>query len=292
MIIPVNKPAGMTSHDVVAKIKRAMKNAEKIGHTGTLDPMCTGVLPVLTGKYTKLSDLLPSDKAYRCGILLGKTTDTQDVTGNILTESDEVVSEDEFKAVLPHFIGEQRQVPPMYSAIKKDGVPRYKLARKGIEIEREARIITIYDIVYESSPAENEFVFTVKCSSGTYIRTLCEDIGRKLGCGACMESLERILSNGFSLEQAHSLEEVIEAAGEGTLEKLSCDCESAFSQLKSVTIPENGLKYYLNGGVIAFDRVGFSASEGTLCRAYSENSRFLGLAAAQKDGIKNIWSEL
>ena len=191
-ILAFDKPYKWTSFDVVGKarwllcLQLGLKKL-KVGHTGTLDPMCTGVLPVLTGNYTKLSDYFPSNKAYVCKICLGVVTDTEDITGQILETSEKNISEDEFKSVLYDFIGNINQVPPMYSSIKKNGVPLYKLARKGVQIEREPRSVTVYDIKY-NGPAEekNSYYFTVYCSAGTYIRTICADIGKRLGCGACM----------------------------------------------------------------------------------------------------------
>ena len=162
MIIPVNKPSGYTSHDIVAGIRRAIGGKIKIGHTGTLDPMCTGVLPVLTNNYTKLADFFPSNKAYVCKICLGIETDTEDITGNIVAQKYVDITENEFKTVLCSFSGDIMQIPPMYSSVKKNGVPLYKLARRGLQIEREPRKITVYDIKYNGIAKEaNSYYFTI-----------------------------------------------------------------------------------------------------------------------------------
>ena len=206
-IINVYKIKGFTSHDVVAKLRGILKQ-KKIGHTGTLDPDATGVLPVCLGSATKLCDILTEKKKeYIAKVQLGVTTDTQDMTGMILQESSVCVSEEDVKSVLKEFIGLYHQIPPMYSALKVNGKKLYELAREGKEVERKARPIYIDEIeVLEI----NLPVFTIRvaCSKGTYIRTLCHDIGQKLGCGAAMASLERTKSGQFTLETALTLEEI------------------------------------------------------------------------------------
>ncbi len=294
MIIPVNKPSGYTSHDIVAGLRRAIGGKVKIGHTGTLDPMCTGVLPVLTGNYTKLSDYFPSNKAYICKICLGTVTDTEDITGQILETSEKTVSEDDFKSVLYGFIGNINQVPPMYSSIKKNGVPLYKLARKGVQIEREPRTVTIYDIKYNGSAEENNsYYFTVYCSAGTYIRTICADIGKKLGCGACMGSLQRIVSNGISIDNCYDYASLLVLAENGMLDRIAIPFEKAFSHLDRITIPENGKNYYLNGGIISPERIKGSELI-TECDyiACSEDGTVLGLAHANRElFVKSLWNK-
>ncbi len=294
MIIPVNKPAGYTSHDIVAGLRRACGKKIKIGHTGTLDPMCTGVLPVLTENYTKLSDIFPSDKAYVCKICLGKETDTEDITGEVLNTCDVDVSEEEFVAVLKSFIGEIEQIPPMYSSVKKNGVPLYKLARQGVSVEREPRKITIYDIVYNGPLDEADtYSFTVYCSSGTYIRTLCSDIGKALGCGACMGALKRINSNGINIDSCYDYSELLILAENGKLEKVSIPFETAFSHLEKITIPETGRVYYLNGGIISAQRiVGAKLAPDTDYIALSEDGTVLGIAHTDKGlSVKSLWNK-
>lgn len=291
MIIPIDKPSGMTSHDVVAAVKRAIADRKlKIGHTGTLDPMCTGVLPVLTGADTKLSDLLSSDKQYLAGIRLGITTDTEDTTGQILSECSVQIDREQLQPVLNTFIGRSLQTPPMYSAVKHDGKKLYELARAGVEVERQPRPIEIYSLAICQQVAENEFLFRVDCSKGTYIRTLCADIGKKLGCGAAMSRLQRTRSNGFSLASCHSLDEVVESARQGRLDELSVSAEQAFAHCPRVEIAQSGLVYFLNGGVINYERVrGSRAASSVLMRAYSESGDFVGLCRGQSDGVKAVW---
>lgn len=294
MIIIVNKPAGMTSHDVVAKIKYANKRAGiniKIGHTGTLDPMCTGVLPVLINNYTKLSDLLPSDKQYVAGMLLGKITTTSDISGEVISQRDVKVSETEVIAAAKSFIGKISQIPPMYSAVKVDGQRLYKLARQGVVVDRNPREITIYDINCIKTKQENEYALSVSCSSGTYIRTLCSDIGDKLGCGACMSFLKRSQSNGFSEEQAHPLDEVITHAEQGRLAEIALYCEDVFLDATKLSIEDNALTYYLNGGEIDSQRVEIiSKGNGSCYLVYDKKCNFLGLGSLNdKKYLKSLW---
>ncbi len=278
MIIPVHKPSGMTSHDVTAKLKRAFPVKPKIGHTGTLDPMCTGVLVVLTGNDTKLSDILPSDKAYRAVMKIGYSTDTQDVTGETLESSDIRPSYEEIKATAESFIGTYDQIPPMYSAVKKNGVPLYKLARKGETVEIESKKITIYSITNTEMLASDEFAFDVRCSGGTYIRTLCEDIGKKMGVPCCMKALERTVANGFSIKQAIPLEKAIALAAENNLEQYAVPYEEVFKDLPSVIIPDNGLNYYINGGRLGINRCKADNTDSETYRAFDSSMNFLGLA--------------
>ena len=206
-IIVVNKDSGMSSHDVVYQLRR-MTGQKKIGHMGTLDPQARGVLPVCMGSATRLSDLfLKADKQYRAVLRLGIVTDTQDMTGRVLEENDAIPEEDTLKNVIGSFTGEILQVPPMYSAVKHQGKKLYQLARKGVEIEREPRKIMIREILIEK--IEGPLVtMLVTCSKGTYIRTLCADIGEKAGCGGCMESLVRTRSGPFRIEGSMTLSEI------------------------------------------------------------------------------------
>lgn len=215
-IILIDKPAGWTSHDVVAKVRGRLRGEYKadkkikVGHSGTLDPMATGVLPICVGNSTKIVDILSnSDKQYRAVMKLGVTTDTQDITGEVLSEADFERDEARIRGVIAGFVGEIEQIPPMYSAIKKDGKKLYELARAGVEIEREARRIWIRDI--EILRIDGDLVeVLVTCSKGTYIRTLCHDIGAELGCGATLAELERTKVGSFGIEECRKLEDNFE----------------------------------------------------------------------------------
>lgn len=206
-ILVINKEKDMTSHDVVAKVRKIL-NTKKVGHTGTLDPMATGVLVICVGAATKLVDYLTCDeKVYDVEMLLGIKTDTGDITGNIIKESNADIGDD-FRDVFDSFVGKQKQVPPMYSAIKKNGVKLYELARKGIEVDREARDIEIFDISNISDINENRIKFSVHCSKGTYIRVLCEDIAEKLGTVGTMTYLNRVKTGRFNIDTAKLISDI------------------------------------------------------------------------------------
>lgn len=208
-IINVYKEKGYTSHDVVAKLRGILKQ-KKIGHTGTLDPDAEGVLPVCLGKGTKLCSLLTDKrKTYEAVLHLGIETDTQDRTGKVLHEKEVTCTEEEAEACVKSFLGDQMQIPPMYSALKVQGKKLYELAREGIEIERQARPVTFYDIQIKSISLPY-IVFSVTCSKGTYIRTLCHDIGKKLGCGGCMETLLRTRVDRFDIQESLRLSQIEE----------------------------------------------------------------------------------
>lgn len=215
-IINVYKEKGYTSHDVVAKL-RGILHQKKIGHTGTLDPDAVGVLPVCLGAGTKLCDLLTDrDKTYRAVLLLGQTTDTQDTSGTVLTTAEVTSSEHEVRAAIEGFTGDYDQIPPMYSALKVQGKKLYELAREGKTVERQARRVHISEIVIEEI-ALPRVIMSVTCSKGTYIRTLCHDIGEKLGCGGCMEQLTRTRVGGFLLEESMTLSQIEKLRDEDTL---------------------------------------------------------------------------
>ena len=240
-VINIYKIKGFTSHDVVAKLRGIMKQ-KKIGHTGTLDPDATGVLPVCLGNATKLCDMLTEkEKEYIAKVQLGVTTDTQDMTGTVLSSKEVTDSEEEVRAALSSFIGLYEQVPPMYSALKVNGKKLYELAREGKEVERKARPVTIHEIeVLEMNLPT--LSIRVKCSKGTYIRTLCHDLGEKLGCGAAMAELERTKSGQFSLETAITLEELEEklrSAGEKreeVLQELVIPVDKMFAELQELRL--------------------------------------------------------
>ena len=251
-VINIYKIKGFTSHDVVAKL-RGMLRQKKIGHTGTLDPDATGVLPVCLGSATKLCDMLTDkEKEYIAKVQLGVTTDTQDMTGSVLRESPVEVTEEDVKNVLQSFIGAYDQIPPMYSALKVNGKKLYELAREGKEIERKARPVIIHyiEILDMQLP---QLTIKVGCSKGTYIRTLCHDVGEKLGCGAAMAALERTKSGQFSLDRAITLaelEEKLKAAGESrneVLDTLVIPVDKMFSELQELRLLPEWERLVQNG---------------------------------------------
>lgn len=235
-VIIINKEEGLTSQAVVNRVKRIL-GVKKAGHTGTLDPMATGVLPVLVERGVKASEfMLTQDKHYVATLLLGVTTDTEDVTGEILTESEDIPDETKVLSVIETFIGEYLQTPPMYSALKVGGKKLCDLARQGVTVEREPRVVSIYSIDAERI-SDREYTLDVKCSKGTYIRTLCADIGAKLGCGGAMKSLKRATSSGFTLADSHTLSE-LENMREEEREGCIFSVEYIFRQLPAVVLPD------------------------------------------------------
>ena len=228
-IIPIYKEKGFTSFDVVAKL-RGILHMKKIGHTGTLDPEAEGVLPVALGKGTKLVDMLTDkDKTYEAVLHLGITTDTQDMTGSVLSEKEVNVTEEEACAAVKSFVGEQMQIPPMYSALKVGGRKLYELAREGQVVERKSRPVCFHEI--EILEVKLPLIrFTVTCSKGTYIRTLCHDIGEKLGCGGCMESLLRTRVGSFTLSDCLTLSQVEASVEEGTISEKICSVDEALKE--------------------------------------------------------------
>lgn len=215
-IVIIDKPAGWTSMDVCAKLRGILKT-KKIGHAGTLDPMATGVLPVFVGQATRaVSFAEGGEKEYVAGLRLGRTTNTQDTEGQTLTQSPVTVGREELEAVLPRFTGEISQIPPMFSAIKINGQKLYDLARQGKEVERKARAVTIFALEVVEQVSETDYILRIRCSKGTYVRTLCHDIGQALGCGGCMFSLRRTMAAGFTLDESVTLEQMQEG-GEALL---------------------------------------------------------------------------
>lgn len=215
-IIIIDKPAGWTSMDVCAKLRGILKT-KKIGHAGTLDPMATGVLPVFVGQATRaVSFAEGGEKEYVAGLRLGLATNTQDTEGETLTQSPVTVGREELEAVLPRFTGEISQIPPMFSAIKINGQKLYDLARQGKEVERKARAVTVFALEVVEQVSETDYILRIRCSKGTYVRTLCHDIGQALGCGGCMFSLRRTMAAGFTLDESVTLEQMQEG-GEALL---------------------------------------------------------------------------
>ena len=234
-LIIINKEDGMSSFAVVSRVRRLL-GAKKAGHTGTLDPMATGVLPVLLGRGVKASEyMLTSDKHYIARLLLGITTDTEDITGSVLSECDIIPSEEEVLSAISSMVGDSEQIPPMYSALKVGGKKLCDLARDGVTIDREPRKITVYSIDAKRI-SDREYELDVKCSKGTYIRTLCADIGKKLGVGGVMKALTRAEASGFSLCEAHTLSE-LEAMSESERDALILPIERIFDDKKKITLP-------------------------------------------------------
>ena len=286
-IIVVHKEAGYTSHDVVAKM-RGICGQKKIGHTGTLDPQATGVLPVCLGSATKLCDMLADrDKEYVAGLLLGVETDTQDTTGRILAEHPVEVSREEVCAGALSFVGEYLQVPPMYSALKVDGKKLYELARAGREVERKARPVTIHALeVCSCSPPEA--VLRVSCSKGTYIRTLCADLGEKLGCGGVMSSLVRTRVGNFCLEEALTLGQLQELRDRGELAGAVRPVDSMFQDSPVLHVQEEFLRFLENGNVIQPEQTVEKEcyDPGRWVRVYRPDESFAGIYAYDRAGGK------
>ncbi|MGN0148929.1 MAG: tRNA pseudouridine(55) synthase TruB [Clostridia bacterium] len=270
-IIIIDKPLGKTSHDMVY-FMRKLTGIKKVGHTGTLDPEATGVLPICIGSATKVADMLTlSDKRYTAELVLGMTTDTQDAEGEVLTECAVNVTAEEIENAVKSFVGEIEQVPPMYSAIKQNGKKLYELARKGIEVERKKRKIKIYEINILSIDTEEYRVkIDVLCSKGTYIRTLCEDIGMKLGVGAYMNTLRRTMTGPFALSDSYTTEQLREMNEEGTLEAALIAADSMFADYPAVKLNAKQTKSITNG-----IRMSYRGIENQSYRLYDEENNFL-----------------
>lgn len=290
----LDKDEGMTSFFAASRLRRIF-GTKKIGHTGTLDPMATGVLPVAIGGATRFIELIPShDKAYCARFLLGKTTDTLDITGEVLSESEVNATRADVQSLLPEFTGEISQVPPMYSAIKKDGVRLYELARQGVEIERESRIVTIRSLTLTDYQGENEYEIEVECSSGTYIRTLIDDIGERLGCGAVMTSLRRTKANGVSIEKCVTLAELELMKEKGELHKVlfSVDSLIGYDRIK---VSEAQARRFSNGGELDCNRYGGKKEPG-FYNVYSPEGKFLGVGEIKEGtgvlSVKRVFVEI
>ena len=282
-IILVDKPCGWTSHDVVGKL-RGILHERRIGHSGTLDPMATGLLVVFAGRATRAVEFAEADsKEYIAGLRLGVSTDTQDTTGNVLNTCETLPSKDELIAAANGFIGEISQIPPMYSAIKMNGKKLYELARRGEIVERSPRKVTIskLELVGED---KCDYILDIHCSKGTYIRTLCSDIGDKLGCGGCMSSLRRVKAGVFSITQAHTMEQIQAAADLGGLDGIIIPVDTLFTDKPKLTVNEFEEKKLRNGNTIKT-----KSADGTY-RVYSESGEFLLLAEVKDNLLKTIKS--
>ena len=273
-IIIIDKPQDWTSMDVCAKL-RGVLGERRIGHAGTLDPLATGVLPVFVGRATRAVEFAErGDKEYVAGLKLGIVTDTQDTSGNTLEEHPVAVTAEQVKDVLPQFTGDILQVPPMYSAIKINGKKLYELARKGREVERPARPVTIHALTLEEQTAPDEFTIRVKCSKGTYVRTLCHDIGAALGCGGCMSSLRRTMACGFDLSEAHPLEAVLACEDPAGLLRPT---DSLFADSPALTLGKRGADRVRHGAQVCQPE----AADGTY-RIYGPEEEFLALGRVEQ----------
>ena len=283
-IIIIDKPADWTSMDVCAKLRGILKE-RRIGHGGTLDPMATGVLPVFVGNATRAVEFAEKgDKEYIAGLRLGLVTNTQDITGEVLSESAVLPERSALEAVLPRFTGPIAQIPPMFSAIKRDGKKLYELARAGKEVHREPRPVTIHALEVLEQTGERDYLLRIRCSKGTYVRTLCHDIGEALGCGGCMYSLRRTMAAGFTLSEAVKLEQVMEEK-----EALLLPTDSFFRRYEVYILPSpRQEKLCRNGNPIPVRDL----AEGQLYRVYSQEGDFLCLSR-QTDGqlvsVKNFF---
>ena len=279
-IVIVDKPAGWTSQDVVSKL-RGVLHTRRIGHGGTLDPMATGVLPVFVGRGTRGVEFFEhAEKTYEAVLRLGIVTDTEDITGQVLESREVHISEAEFLRILPQFRGEIQQIPPMYSALKINGQKLCDLARKGREVERQPRRITIYALECLEFTGETARL-RVHCSKGTYIRTLCKDIGQALGCGGCMESLRRVTAGAYQIEEAVPLQTLIDSDHPETY---LLPVDSMFADHPAVTLTEKQEKRCRNGGSFS------CAFADGVYRAYSKDGEFLALSKAEKGEFKTIKS--
>lgn len=285
-IINVYKEKGYTSHDVVAKLRGILKQ-KKIGHTGTLDPDAEGVLPVCLGNATKLCDILTDrSKTYQAVLLLGTTTDTQDITGTVLSERPVTAEEEEIRKAILSFQGSYEQIPPMYSALKIGGKRLYELAREGIEVPREARKVEIHSIeIEELDILTGQVILTVDCSKGTYIRTLCHDIGEQLGCGGCMKSLLRTRAGEFHISKSLKINEIADKINEGNLDEYIKKADEMFAVYPGINVKQEFDKQLYNGNFLSADQIiqedtNISAER---IRVYDWQGNFVGLYEGRPD---------
>lgn len=292
-IIVLNKEQSFTSFDVVA-VMRKISGQKKIGHCGTLDPNATGVLPLLLGNATKAQDIIPDhDKEYVAEFRLGATSDTLDIWGNVTEKEKPDISLDTLSEALEKFKGNIRQIPPMYSAIQINGQRLYDLARKGIEVERKSREVTVYSLeLFDFNTQTQEGRIRVFCSKGTYIRTLIDDIGKALGCGAVMTSLERTKACGYTLENAVTLDKAKQMAENGALQSVLLPVESLFEQYGSVTVTQPQARRFKNGGQLDISRTSLAngCEDKEIYRVKDKEGAFLGLGITDlDDGLLKIY---
>lgn len=290
----MNKPQDFTSFDVIAKL-RGILRIKRLGHGGTLDPMATGVLPVFVGTATKACDIMPDNsKNYLASFRLGQTSDTQDITGEILSSSDMTVGYDMLNDLLPCFRGKIMQLPPMYSAVQVNGQRLYDLARQGIEVERTPREIEISSLsLVDYDEEKREGVLEIGCSKGTYIRTIINDIGEKLGCGGIMTSLVRTSSGGFTLNDCFTFDEIQNARDEERLEELILPIERVFEKLPKIRLGEAQSRMYRNGVKLDLERVRDVRDEADTYAVYAHEVGFIGTAVADREnGVLRIGKNL
>ncbi len=280
-VLLIDKPTGMTSHDVVGRVRRLF-GTRRVGHTGTLDPMATGVLVLLLGRAAKAAEYLTvHDKCYDALLELGKTTDTEDVTGEILSTSGDIPSESAVCEIASHYLGRYLQTPPMYSALKVGGQKLLDLARRGIEVERKAREVTIYRLDVAGTDDCTRYKLAVHCSSGTYIRTLCADIGRELGCGGVMAALRRTKTGDFALSDCHSLD-ALEAMTPAERSALLLPPEALFAAYPAVNLPPFYERLCRSGCEIYQKKIGSALPEGTRVRLCSDTGAFFALGEVRE----------
>lgn len=289
-VLLIDKPEGFTSFDVIAVVRK-LTGQRKTGHTGTLDPNATGVLPVLLGSATKAQDIIPNhDKSYTARFKLGLTTDTLDIWGSQTSQAESKATKVEIEQLLPRFSGEIKQIPPMYSAIKKDGQRLYDLARKGVEVERDARTVTVYKLSLTAFDEEaQEGTIEVTCSKGTYIRTIIDDLGRALGTGAVMTALRRTFACGFSIDECITLDKLKDLAQNGEVSSIARPVESLFSGYARLAVSDAQAKRFSNGGALDISRTALKsggAAEGELFRVKNKNGVFLGLGKVESGLLK------
>ncbi|MCX7923887.1 MAG: tRNA pseudouridine(55) synthase TruB [Clostridia bacterium] len=283
-ILNILKPPGMTSFDIVGYLRGVCKT-KKIGHTGTLDPAAVGVLPICIGNATKAIEfMMDKDKLYRAELTLGVVTDTQDSSGQVLDEREVKVSEAQIREVMAGFVGRIMQVPPMYSAVKVNGKKLYELAREGVTVEREAREIEIYSINIINIAESRKVIFDVACSKGTYIRTLCADVGERLGCGGHMSFLVRLEAGVFDIESAVTLEEVSDLANAGKLTERLIRVDEVFKDYDKVNLDISEEKKLMNGMTVPV-KTGIRL-KGTEVRAYNNQGDFIALCDVIYNGEK------
>lgn len=287
-ILIVDKPAGWTSQDVAAKL-RGVFHEKRVGHGGTLDPMATGVLPIFLGRATRAVPFFEhADKVYEAVLRLGLVTDTQDSTGRVLEEHSIDITREQLEAILPRFRGVIRQIPPMYSAVKVNGQKLYALARKGQEVEREPRTVVIHELTLldrdqsQSSILNSQFALRIHCSKGTYVRTLCHDVGAALGCGGCMAALRRTRAGRYDIAQAHPLDEIL---ADPDPERFLLPIDSLFADRPRCAINEAGEKKLRNGASLRTGKL----ADGEY-RVYGPGGDFLALCAVSSGELQAIKS--
>ena len=283
-ILVIDKPAGWTSQDVAAKL-RGVFHERRVGHGGTLDPMATGVLPIFIGRATRAAEFAESaEKEYIAGLRLGTVTDTQDTSGNVIETRPVTVTRAEVQAALARFLGPIEQIPPMYSAIKINGQKLYELARKGKEVARKPRSITIHELELQAGGSA-EYLLRVRCSKGTYVRTLCHDLGAALGCGGCMSSLRRTRAGSFTLRQALTMQQVLEFAAEHDPQQLLMPADALFAEYPPLIVTMRQAAKLKNGAQIK----DWQFAPGTY-RVYAEDGEFLLLGRVENGILTTIKS--